>query len=62
MSYINSYKDQNWLLPLSIKQMIPENLKFLEEEQLEGYIPNVPQAQKYWGKPQTVQQDDYEYD
>ena len=39
-----------------------ENLKFLEEEHLEGYIPNVSQAQKYWGKPQTVQQDDYEYD
>ena len=37
MSYINSYKDQNWLLPLSIKQMIPENhICFLVEEFVES--------------------------
>ena len=39
-----------------------ENLKFLEEEQLDGYIPNVTQAQKLSGRNQTVKQDDYEYD
>jgi len=33
MSYINSFKNQNWLLPPSIKQMIPENhICFLVEE------------------------------
>jgi len=25
MAYKDSFKNQNWLLPLSIKQMIPEN-------------------------------------
>jgi len=39
-----------------------ENLKFLEEEQLDGFIPNVSQAQKLGGRKQTVKQDDYEYD
>lgn len=37
MSYINSFKNQNWLLPLSIKQMIPENhICFFVEEFVEN--------------------------
>ena len=33
MTYISSYKNQNWLLPTSIKQMIPENhICFFVEE------------------------------
>ena len=37
MAYKNSYKNQNWLLPLSIKQMIPENhICFFVEEFVEN--------------------------
>ena len=33
MTYINSYKNQDWLLPTSIKQMIPQNhISFFVEE------------------------------
>ena len=39
-----------------------ENLQFLEEDQLNGFIPNVSQAQKLQGRTQTIQQDNYEYD
>ncbi len=36
MTYINSYKGQNWLLPTSIKQMIPQNhISFFVEEFVE---------------------------
>mgnify|MGYP001558798979 CR=1 FL=1 len=36
MAYIQSYKDQNWLLPLSIKEMIPkDHICFLVEEFVE---------------------------
>ena len=37
MTYINSYKGQDWLLPTSIKQMIPENhISFFVEEFVES--------------------------
>ena len=37
MSYINSFKNQNWILPPSIKEMIPENhICFFVEEFVEG--------------------------
>lgn len=40
-----------------------ENLKFLEDEKLEGYLPNMTQAQKLTGREQkTRQEDNYEYD
>jgi len=39
-----------------------ENLKFFEDEKLDGYAPNVTQTQKWSGREQTVKQDDYEYD
>jgi len=39
-----------------------ENLKFLEEKQISGYIPTVSQAQIFDNREQTVKQDDYEYD
>ena len=33
MAYIQSHKNQNWLLPLSIKEMIPDcHICFLVEE------------------------------
>jgi transposase len=38
-----------------------ENLKFLEEEKLNGYIPTISQAQKLDGKKQKTE-DNYEYD
>lgn len=38
------------------------NLKFLEEEKIEGYIPNQSQAQIFNEKEQTIKQDDYKYD
>jgi len=37
------------------------NLRFLEEEKLDGYIPTISQAQKINGKKQKIE-DDYEYD
>ncbi|MDP2925130.1 MAG: IS1182 family transposase [Nanoarchaeota archaeon] len=37
MTYISSYKGQDWLLPVSIKQMIPENhISFFVEEFVES--------------------------
>ena len=37
MTYIGSYKNQDWLLPTSIKQMIPENhISFFVEEFVES--------------------------
>src|SRR3989339_381129 len=37
MTYISSYKNQNWLLPTSIKQMIPQNhISFFVEEFVES--------------------------
>ncbi|MCX6750058.1 MAG: IS1182 family transposase, partial [Candidatus Pacearchaeota archaeon] len=38
-----------------------ENLKFLEEEKLDGYIPNISQAQKLDDRKQK-KEDEYEYD
>lgn len=39
-----------------------ENLWFLEEKRLSGYIPTVSQAQILSNREQTVKQDDYQYD
>ena len=39
-----------------------ENLKFLEKENLIGYIPNQAQAQVMNCREQTIHQDNYEYD
>jgi len=37
MTYISSYKNQNWLLPTSIKQMIPQNhISFFVEDFVES--------------------------
>src|SRR3989338_2328421 len=37
MAYINSYKNQNWLVPQSIKEMIPkEHICFFVEEFVES--------------------------
>src|SRR3989338_6622540 len=37
MAYIESYKNQNWLLPLSIKEMIPaDHICFLVEDFVES--------------------------
>src|SRR3972149_7273898 len=37
MTYMSSYKNQNWLLPTSIKQMIPQNhISFFVEEFVES--------------------------
>ena len=37
MAYLNSYKNQNWLIPLSIKDMIPkEHICFFVEEFIES--------------------------
>ena len=39
-----------------------DNLKFLEDEKLDGHIPNQTQAQSFDEREQTIKQDDYEYD
>jgi transposase len=39
-----------------------ENLKFLEDNQLSGYIPTVSQSQIFNNRKPNVVQDDYEYD
>jgi transposase len=39
-----------------------ENLKFLEDNSLEGYIPNISQTRKLDDRGGTIKQDDYEYD
>jgi len=39
-----------------------KNLKFLEEEKIDGYAPNRNQAQKFNGKEDSCDQDNYEYD
>jgi len=39
-----------------------ENLKYLEEESIDGHIPNQAQAQCFDEREQTIKQDDYEYD
>ncbi len=37
MTYVDSYKDQNWLIPQSIKDMIPkEHICFFVEEFIES--------------------------
>ncbi len=38
------------------------NLKFLEENFIEGYIPTLSQAQELDEKEQTIKEDEYEYD
>jgi len=39
-----------------------ENLKFLEDENLEGYIPNKSQTRELGDRKETIKQDNYEYD
>jgi transposase len=39
-----------------------DNFKFLEDEKLEGFIPNQSKANEFEGKDQTQMQDNYEYD
>ena len=39
-----------------------ENLKYLEEEGIDGHIPNQAQAQSFDEREQTIKQDDYKYD
>jgi len=39
-----------------------ENLKFLEEEKLNGYIPTLGQEQEIGGKENTINEDNYKYD
>ena len=39
-----------------------DNLRFLEEEGIDGYIPNQSQAQSFDEREQTIKQDDYDYD
>lgn len=39
-----------------------ENLKFLEDNCLEGYIPNLSQEQEIGNKEKTLIEDNYEYD
>jgi hypothetical protein len=38
------------------------NLKFLEDKNLDGYIPTISQAQEYNNKEMNVEEDSYEYD
>ena len=38
------------------------NIKFLEDKKLDGYVPSRAQAQKFEGKEETLNHDDYEYD
>ena len=39
-----------------------ENLKFLEEEKLDGYTPNISQTRELDNRKETKKQDNYEYD
>ena len=39
-----------------------ENLKFLEEENLDGYMPTISQAQRFDNREMSVEEDKYEYD
>jgi len=39
-----------------------ENLKFLEDNSIEGYIPTISQEQELDNREKTVIEDDYEYD
>ncbi|MCX6741694.1 MAG: IS1182 family transposase, partial [Candidatus Pacearchaeota archaeon] len=39
-----------------------KNLEFLEDNSLEGYIPNVSQAREFDDRKETTKQDDYKYD
>src|SRR3989338_2018057 len=39
-----------------------ENLKFLEDEKIDGYIPTQFQAQEIGEREKTLKEDDYEYD
>jgi len=41
---------------------VGSNLKFLEENFIEGYIPTLSQAQELDEKEKTIKEDDYEYD
>ena len=38
------------------------NLKFLEDEKIDGYIPNISQSQKFGNKEVNAEEDNYEYD
>ena len=38
------------------------NIKFLKDKKLDGYVPSRAQAQKFEGKEETLNHDDYEYD
>jgi hypothetical protein len=39
-----------------------ENLKFLEDNSIDGYIPNISQTKELDNRKETLKQDDYEYD
>jgi len=39
-----------------------KNLKFLEDENLDGYAPNISQTREWNDKKETIKQDDYECD
>jgi len=39
-----------------------ENIKFLEDNNLDGYVPSRAQAQEFDGKEQTLNHDKYDYD
>ena len=39
-----------------------DNLKFLEDENIDGYIPSRAQAQKFDGKEESLNHDKYDYD
>ena len=39
-----------------------ENLKFLEDNSLDGYIPNMSQTRELDDRKETIKQDNYEYD
>jgi transposase len=39
-----------------------ENLKFLEDNSIDGYIPNISQTKELDNRKETLKQDNYEYD
>ena len=51
MTYINSYKNQNWLIPQSIKDMIPkDHICFFVEEFIESRIESSRKIIDKFGK------------